>query len=275
MLTKVKLASVVCLLVLTSGCTPQWFTAGSDMEPVPYDDDNFGGQDAVTVHMPFAEGVRSQCVQGPKGSYSHQYDSTMYDVDFDTPNDMDLGVYAPISGTAYVHQDLDSGFGIHVNIDLGDGTYIILAHLKKADWPDGEWVEMGEQIGIEGATGFATGDHVHMGRHRGDASRDGTKGTSVEGLNIRFEDVAYGDVMTSPVSMMNCGLVEGAVYRSLLPTRDTEFQDWDNPDDVTQEDEEDLPEDDPVLVEDGQILVCMDTGYIADESFGCKAVCDW
>lgn len=221
-----------------------------------YDTDHFGGQDSVVVHMPFAHGVRLQCVQGPFGSYSHHYDSTMHDVDLDTPNDMDLSVYAPISGTAYVHTDLDSGFGIHVNIDLGDGTYIILAHLKRADTEDGRWIDMGDLIGIEGTTGSSTGDHVHIGRHRGDASRDGTYGTSVEGLSIRAQDVNAGLQKTLSTENMVCGLVEGNVYGSLLPV-------WEQgPPPEVEDPGTDLvlnePTDPSSLTEDNRILICMD-----------------
>lgn len=178
-----------------------------------------GGRDNVTSDLPFSVGYQSICVQGVGGSYSHRYESTYYDVDLDTPNDQDDLVYALIAGTAYVHdQDRTSGFGVHINIDLGDGTYLLLGHLDDVLIEDGEEVAAGQLLGVEGTTGNSTGDHVHLGRHDGAASEDGSWGESIEGLSIYSVDLTddgTGDYLTSE---MTCDLSHGHNYESLLST---------------------------------------------------------
>lgn len=172
-----------------------------------------GGQDVITIDMPFINGYGSRCVQGTGGSYSHRYTSTKYDVDLDTPNDIDVPVYAPVSGMLAVHDgEPDRGFGVHANIDVGDGSYVILGHLSAVFVESGSEVAAGQLIGFEGTTGYSTGDHVHIGRHDGDAFEDGTYGTSIEGLAFR---TAAGDV---GIGDMTCSITSGDTYTSTLGT---------------------------------------------------------
>ncbi|MBU0646792.1 M23 family metallopeptidase, partial [Patescibacteria group bacterium] len=179
--------------------------------------DPYGGQDVVYVDLPFAAGYQSQCVQGVGGEYSHMLECTLYDIDMDTPNDRDDLVFAPASGTVYVHSEsLTSGFGLHINLDLGDGTYIILGHLDYVFVSSGQQVTAGEILAFEGTTGYSTGDHVHMGRHLGDASLGGGSGTSVMGLGLHVRDtsgIQQEDLLTYE---MWCDLAWGHRYESQL-----------------------------------------------------------
>jgi murein DD-endopeptidase MepM/ murein hydrolase activator NlpD len=52
---------------------------------------------------------------------------------------------------------------ITVIIDDGDGYRAIYAHFNAVTVKPGQYVRAGQQIGFEGATGFATGCHVHFG----------------------------------------------------------------------------------------------------------------
>ncbi len=52
---------------------------------------------------------------------------------------------------------------ITVIVDDGDGYRAVYAHLNAVSVRPGQWVRAGQQIGWEGATGFATGCHVHFG----------------------------------------------------------------------------------------------------------------
>lgn len=182
-----------------------------------YDAGVGGGQDMITVDMPFARGYRSLCTQCAGGSYSHFYTSTYYDLDLDTPNNTDDLVYAPAGGVGYVHDDPASGFGVHVNIDLGDGTYIVLGHLSEALIEDGEEVAAGMMVGYEGSTGDSSGDHVHFGRHLGSASEDAAFGESVEGLSVWAYDLATGELNAFKTEQMTCSLSSGHSYESQLP----------------------------------------------------------
>ena len=51
--------------------------------------------------------------------------------------------------------------GNTVVIDHGEGLYSILAHLQRASVREGQLVVQGETIGLVGATGRATGPHLH------------------------------------------------------------------------------------------------------------------
>lgn len=178
-----------------------------------------GGRDAVLINMPFASGDSYRCSQGAGGVYSHTGTATRYDADFDTRNDADEIVYAPAGGVAYVHDDDPyTNFGYHVNIDQGDGSYIILAHLSSVFVEDGSEVTAGQLVGFEGTTGNSTGDHLHIGRHSGDASKDGVYGTSLEGLEFSASDATLGSSVSSiPVTDLSCDLTAGHFYMSVLP----------------------------------------------------------
>ncbi len=178
-----------------------------------------GGQDAITIDLPFDVGYTAQCVQGANGSYSHRYTSTRYDADFDTPNNVRDPVYAPVDGVAYVHDtDRTTNFGVHINVDMGDGTYVILGHLDQVFVDDGSDVAAGQLLGFEGTTGASTGDHVHMGRHDGDASKDGRYGTSIAGLMLNVDDVTGSRQAAVSTSDLVCSLTSGHQYASLLTT---------------------------------------------------------
>jgi hypothetical protein len=176
-----------------------------------------GGEDAIVADLPFDFGYATLCTQGAYGSTSHNATSTMFDIDLDTPNYEDVPVFAPLAGTAYVHDgDPDDGFGIHINIDLGDETYLILGHLETVFVDNASEIAAGQLLGFEGTTGYSFGDHVHYGRHAGDASLDGIYGESFDGLILNMsEDGDHVQLMTSD---MWCGLPNGDTYNSLLLT---------------------------------------------------------
>jgi len=55
-----------------------------------------------------------------------------------------------------------SGYGNLVMIDHGNGIATLYAHLSRVDVAVGQNVQQGQQIGAIGATGEATGDHLHF-----------------------------------------------------------------------------------------------------------------
>ena len=54
-----------------------------------------------------------------------------------------------------------SGWGLVVTVDHG-GWKTRYAHLSRATVTPGEGVVAGERVGLVGATGFATGPHLHF-----------------------------------------------------------------------------------------------------------------
>ena len=55
-----------------------------------------------------------------------------------------------------------SGYGNVVVIDHGGGVATLYAHLSRVDVAVGQAVQQAERIGAIGATGDATGDHLHF-----------------------------------------------------------------------------------------------------------------
>ncbi len=69
-------------------------------------------------------------------------------------------VRASAAGTV-VATGYDGAYGIKVDIDHGNGYHTWYAHLSRTDVAVGQRVYKGETIAAVGATGFATGPHLH------------------------------------------------------------------------------------------------------------------
>lgn len=80
-------------------------------------------------------------------------------VDFNAPTG--TAVRAVHSGTVIVG-GAGAAYGNHVVINHGDGTYTLYAHLSAVNVTDGQTVAAGDTIGAVGATGNATGPHLHF-----------------------------------------------------------------------------------------------------------------
>ncbi|MEO6834461.1 MAG: M23 family metallopeptidase [Candidatus Tumulicola sp.] len=89
---------------------------------------------------------------------------TSPDVEFHEGVDLGAGygetVRAAAAGTI-VANGYDGAYGIKIDIDHGNGYHTWYAHLSRADVAIGQHVYKGEPIAAVGATGFATGPHLH------------------------------------------------------------------------------------------------------------------
>ncbi len=54
------------------------------------------------------------------------------------------------------------GYGNLINIDHGNDRSTVYAHLSKIEVHPGQRIEQGQEIGLVGATGWATGPHLHF-----------------------------------------------------------------------------------------------------------------
>ncbi len=163
------------------------------LDPLVPSDQGGGGD---YIFLPCRAGEFRVCTQGPFGTTSHSGRSTMYGIDLDTSNTVDEELYAPASGTIHLFSETDSGgFGIAITIDRGDGTYVVLGHLDSVFVHDGEQVVAGQLIGYEGCTGVCTGDHVHIGLMRGDASLKPSLGESIPTAYFTY-DVETGSAFS-------------------------------------------------------------------------------
>lgn len=71
-------------------------------------------------------------------------------------------ITAFMSGTVIYEGEINWGFGKHIMIDNGNNITSIYAHLSEIDVVKGEKVKLGQIIGKEGQTGWATGPHLHF-----------------------------------------------------------------------------------------------------------------
>jgi len=150
-------------------------------------------------------------------------DSTYFDLDLDTSNWENEELYAPVSGVAYTHNNASSGFGRHINIDLGDGTFVLVAHMDEIFIENGTQVAAGQLIGYEGCTGSCNGDHVHLGLHEGSASEDAVSSLSIEAVYWVANASDRGSPELLRSADFECGLAsagdtrDGDFYASDLP----------------------------------------------------------
>ena len=75
-----------------------------------------------------------------------------------------LDVRAAASGTVTQVGYLTGfeGYGNVVLVDVGDGYSALYAHLTSASVTPGEWLDVGETVGVAGCTGSCTGTHLHF-----------------------------------------------------------------------------------------------------------------
>ena len=55
-----------------------------------------------------------------------------------------------------------SGYGNVVVVDVGDGFSVLYAHLSSFSVSPGEWLPVGQALGVAGCTGSCTGTHLHF-----------------------------------------------------------------------------------------------------------------
>ncbi len=89
---------------------------------------------------------------------------TYPDVEFHPGVDLEADYGETVRASAagvVVANSYDGGYGIKIVIDHGNGYHTWYAHLSRVLVADGTHVYKGEPIGRVGATGFATGPHLH------------------------------------------------------------------------------------------------------------------
>lgn len=89
---------------------------------------------------------------------------TYPDVEFHPGVDLEADYGDTVRASAagvVVANGYDGGYGIKIDIDHGNGYHTWYAHLSRVDVSVGQHVLKGQTIGAVGATGFATGPHLH------------------------------------------------------------------------------------------------------------------
>jgi len=92
-----------------------------------------------------------------------------YHMAVDIANNGSPPILASDTGTVIYAGCIRYDYGCHVIIDHGNGYSTLYAHMSRIDVSAGQVVSQGQHIGVMGATGRATGTHLHFEVRSGSA----------------------------------------------------------------------------------------------------------
>jgi murein DD-endopeptidase MepM/ murein hydrolase activator NlpD len=98
------------------------------------------------------------------GGYGERNDPFSGEGAMHTGIDISAPVGTPVKVTAdgvVIHSNWNGGYGRCVIVDHGNGYQTWYAHLSKMDVVEGQEIRQGDVVGRVGATGKATGPHLH------------------------------------------------------------------------------------------------------------------
>ncbi len=136
--------------------------------------------------------VPFRCGQTWTGTTRPDHSPSPDAVDFTRSNDFGMPVVAAASGTVVVAKNLGrTSYGRYVVIDHGNGESTLYAHLSRIYVTRGQYIDQGSLLGRVGASGDATGPHLHF-----EERLDGTD------VPPYFDGVAYQ--FGTSISSRNC-----------------------------------------------------------------------
>ncbi|AFY36143.1 M23 family metallopeptidase [Calothrix sp. PCC 7507] len=109
---------------------------------------------------------RMSTIYGVRRYYNGKFAEDYYHRGVDYAGATGSPVIAPAAGRVALVGTVSQGFRVHGNvigIDHGQGVTSIFMHLSRINVKEGDFVKAGQQIGAVGATGAATGPHLHWG----------------------------------------------------------------------------------------------------------------
>ena len=133
-----------------------------------------------TIPLPLAWPLTAPVVGdrfGPRGASWH--------AGIDLPAPMGTPVYSARSGEVVWAGWRDGGWGFLVVVAHGHGERSMYAHLSRIDVRVGVWIGQGVRVGLIGASGHATGPHLHFEVRQ--------SGQPVNPLAVRFSGVQVAD----------------------------------------------------------------------------------
>jgi murein DD-endopeptidase MepM/ murein hydrolase activator NlpD len=113
------------------------------------------------VPAPEADSFFIWPAQGPISSYFGPSHPLGIDIDlFDNP---DAEIVAARGGeVVFAGGDPCCSYGYYVIVEHENGVQTLYAHLSRILVSEGQFVSQGQQLGIGGRTGYATGNHLHF-----------------------------------------------------------------------------------------------------------------
>jgi murein DD-endopeptidase MepM/ murein hydrolase activator NlpD len=109
-----------------------------------------------TVPLPLAWPLTAPVLGDPFGPRGDRWHTGL-----DFPAPLGTPVYSARSGEV-VWSGWREGYGLLVTVAHGHGERTLYAHLSRIDVRVGVWIGQGVRVGLVGATGDATGPHLHF-----------------------------------------------------------------------------------------------------------------
>lgn len=131
---------------LTARLTPGPEAYGASADPPP----------ATAYELPFP------CGQTWTGGTRDRHSPSVKAIDFNRDSDAGMPVVAAQAGTATTVRSSTTGYGKYVVLDHGGGESSLYAHLGSLTVAAGQRLDRGAQLGTVGASGNATGTHLHF-----------------------------------------------------------------------------------------------------------------
>lgn len=159
--------------------------------------------DAFAYRLPYPKGEVYKVDQGFGGAFSHRGD-LQHALDFNMP--VGTEIYAARGGKVVLVEESNNRGGAsedmmdyanYITIIHDDGTFADYTHLQYqgANVEQGQEVRMGQLIGYSGATGYATGPHLHFvvkkAKRGGGFTSIPVKFTTKDGIQILQEGNSY------------------------------------------------------------------------------------
>ena len=110
-----------------------------------------------TIPLPLAWPLSAPVVGDPFGARGTRWHSGI-----DLPAAMSTPVYSAAPGQVVWAGWRDGGWGFLVTVAHGHGERTMYAHLSRIDVRVGVWIGQGVRVGLVGASGDATGPHLHF-----------------------------------------------------------------------------------------------------------------
>lgn len=178
------------------------------------------------IALPVDASAEVYCTHA-SGEGSHAWENAYWALDLDSAYDgPPATIRASAAGVAYVFprgeacptapgtparsedQPCGEGWGNHVKVFHGGGYFTLYAHLASVSVRDGQRVERGDPLGVEGNTGMAGHRHVHWGVQRlpgsSEAEWSRRRAWIGESVPFRFEVTRGGSRVTLSMRDVRC-----------------------------------------------------------------------